>query len=173
MGAEEHQSERAFYLEAFNGDGSFTYDRIGRGTVCIERATVSIIGGVQPSRVAPLVQGAMSGVTDDGLLQRFSLAVWPDDLKDWGWIDRTPNTRAGLAYEAAFQELHIFARNLVTPTVLRFDADAQEMFRNWMVELQAEARSGRLPGAFESHLLKMPKAVAALGAAIRACRGRP
>lgn len=162
MGAEEHQSERAFYLEAFNGDGSFTYDRIGRGTVCIERATVSIIGGVQPSRVAPLVRGAMSGVSDDGLLQRFSLAVWPDDLKDWGWIDRSPNTRARLAYEAAFQELHIYARNLSAPAVLRFDSDAQEMFRDWMVELQAEARSGRLPGAFESHLLKMPKAVAAL-----------
>ena len=162
MGAEEHQSERAFYLEAFNGDGSFTYDRIGRGTVCIERATVSIIGGVQPSRIAPLVRGAMSGVSDDGLLQRFSLAVWPDDLKDWGWIDRSPNTRARLAYEAAFQELHIFARNLAAPVVLRFDADAQAMFRDWMVEIQAEARSGRLPGALESHLLKMPKAIAAL-----------
>jgi hypothetical protein len=31
MESEDHQSERAFYLEAFNGDGQFTYDRIGRG----------------------------------------------------------------------------------------------------------------------------------------------
>jgi hypothetical protein len=36
MENEEHQSERAFYLEAFNGDGRFTYDRIGRGTIHIE-----------------------------------------------------------------------------------------------------------------------------------------
>src|SRR5260370_1039306 len=28
--SEEHQSERAFYLESFNGDSRFTYDRIGR-----------------------------------------------------------------------------------------------------------------------------------------------
>jgi Protein of unknown function (DUF3987)/Toprim domain len=162
MQSEEHQSERAFYLESFNGDGSFTYDRIGRGTVHIERATISIVGGVQPSRIAPIVKGALTGAIDDGLLQRFQLVVWPDDPKDWSWVDRTPDTLARTAYEAAFEALYIFARNLETPLVLRFKASAQEMFRDWMVELQKEARSGRLPGALESHLLKLPKGVATL-----------
>ena len=77
--SEEHQSERAFYLEAYNGDGRFTYDRIGRGTVHIENSTVSIIGGVQPSRIAPIVHGAMSGTGNDGLIERFQMTVWPDD----------------------------------------------------------------------------------------------
>lgn len=162
MQAEEHQSERAFFLEAFNGDGQFVYDRIGRGTVRIERATCSIMGGIQPSRIAPIVKGAMTGTADDGLLQRFSLAVWPDAPKDWNWIDRTPDARARMAYDATFQAVHDFCRNQPTPTTLCFDGDAQEMFRDWMTELQREARSGRLPGALESHLLKMPKAVAAL-----------
>ncbi|UZF90415.1 YfjI family protein [Bosea sp. NBC_00550] len=31
MEDEDCQGERAFYLEAYNGDGSFTFDRIGRG----------------------------------------------------------------------------------------------------------------------------------------------
>jgi hypothetical protein len=162
MNADEAQSERAFYLEAFNGDGCFTYDRIGRGTVHIERATVSIIGGIQPARVAPLVKGAMTGVADDGLLQRFQLAVWPDDPKDWAWTDRSPHVRARMAYDAIFETMHIFARNLERPVVLRFSPDAQAMFKAWMVELQSEARSGKLPGAMESYLLKLPKAVAAL-----------
>ena len=35
---EEFASERAFYLEASNGAGRFTYDRIGRGTVHIANA---------------------------------------------------------------------------------------------------------------------------------------
>lgn len=43
---EEHASERAFYLEAFNGDSRFTYDRIGRGTIHIENCTLSMIGGI-------------------------------------------------------------------------------------------------------------------------------
>ena len=83
--SEEYQSERAFYLEAYNGDGRFTYDRIGRGTVHIENCTVSIIGGVQPSRIAPIVRGAMSGTNNDGLIQRFQMTVWPDDQPSWRW----------------------------------------------------------------------------------------
>lgn len=94
MHAEEYQSERAFYLEAFNGDGSFTYDRIGRGTIHIETATLSIIGGIQPSRIAPLVRGAMTGANDDGLIQRLQLTVWPDEPLTWKWIDRHPRSRS-------------------------------------------------------------------------------
>ena len=30
-----HEADRAFYLECWNGDGAFTYDRIGRGTLHI------------------------------------------------------------------------------------------------------------------------------------------
>ncbi len=43
------EQDRAFYLEAWNGNAPFTYDRIGRGTVRIEACTVSIIGGRQRS----------------------------------------------------------------------------------------------------------------------------
>ena len=32
---ERHSKDRAFYLEAWNGDGKFSYDRIGRGTLKI------------------------------------------------------------------------------------------------------------------------------------------
>jgi Protein of unknown function (DUF3987) len=78
MESEEYQSERAFYLEAFNGDGKYTYDRIGRGTIPIENCTLSIIGGIQPARIAPLVRGAATGISDDGLIQRLQLTVWPD-----------------------------------------------------------------------------------------------
>jgi Protein of unknown function (DUF3987) len=162
MESEEHQSERAFYLEAFNGDGQFTYDRIGRGTVRIENCTLSIIGGVQPARIAPLVRGAMTGVSDDGLIQRLQLTVWPDDIGCWTWIDRHPNARARDRYESAFRDLHDFARKLETPAIFGFSSNAQDMFRQWMTEIQTEARAGKLPSILESHLLKMPKTVASL-----------
>ena len=70
---EDYQSERAFYLEAYNGDGSFTFDRIGRGTIHIPCCTLSMIGGIQPSRVSSLVAEAAKGGGSDGLLQRFQL----------------------------------------------------------------------------------------------------
>ncbi|WP_158875216.1 YfjI family protein [Antarcticirhabdus aurantiaca] len=161
--SEDHQSDRAFYLESFNGDGSFTYDRIQRGTVHIENCTMSIIGGVQPSRIAPIVRGAVSGASNDGLIQRLQLAVWPDDRPDWKWVDRRPNAMDRGMFEAAFRRLHDMERKEDgEPLVLRFSPEAQTMFREWMEEIQAEARGGKLSSTLESHILKMPKTVASL-----------
>jgi hypothetical protein len=160
--SEECQSERAFYLEAYNGDGQFTYDRIGRGTVHIPFCTLSIIGGVQPSKIAPLVKGAITGERDDGLIQRLQLAVWPDDIGSWRWVDRSPNASARQRYDQAFRDLHDFSQGRNDPAAFSFSPKAQDMFREWMTELQVEARSGNLASALESHLLKMPKTVASL-----------
>ena len=161
--SEEHQSERAFYLEAYNGDGCFTYDRIGRGTVHIENCTVSIIGGVQPSRIAPIVRGAMSGTSNDGLIQRLQMSVWPDDVGSWQWVDRKPNTEARLAYEKVFRDLYDLPMgDSNKPAILRFSPESQALFQQWMTELQIKARSGSLPSTLESHMLKMPKTVATL-----------
>jgi hypothetical protein len=162
--SEEFQSERAFYLEAYNGDGRFTYDRIGRGTVEIDHCTVSMIGGIQPSRLAPIIRGAISGLNNDGLVQRLQLAVWPNDIGSWSWIDRLPDAGAREAYTDAFRRLHDLR---LPPTfddyaVLHFSLSAQAMFQEWMTEIQTEARGGAVSSALESHLLKMPKTIAGL-----------
>lgn len=162
MEREEFQGERAFYLECFNGDGQFTYDRIGRGTVLIEHSTLSIVGGVQPARIAPLVRGALSGKCDDGLIQRFQLFVYPDPKKDWKWTDRRPNAAAREAFERAFRSLHDLTKDREEPAIFTFSVGAQELFKRWMDEIQTKARNGNLPSTIESHLLKMPKTVCSL-----------
>lgn len=164
MMQEDRQSERAFFLEAFNGNASFTYDRIGRGTVRIEHCTLSVVGGIQPSKIAPLVRGAVRGTADDGLIQRLQLAVWPDPVKSWRWIDRAPDPSARARYFEAFERLHALELPVAEdgPPCLRFTAEAQAMFVEWMEELQVEARGDDMPEAMQSHLLKMPKTVAGL-----------
>ncbi len=162
---EEFQAERAFYLEAFNGDGRFTYDRIGRGTIAIKNCTLSIIGGIQPSRLAPIIRGAVSGANNDGLVQRLQLAVWPDDIGNWLWVDRSPDAAAHGGYVKAFRDLHsldLSKADLGSPVAIRFDPIGQAMFQEWMTGIQIEARGAGLASAMESHLLKMPKTVAGL-----------
>ncbi|AMJ63932.1 hypothetical protein AXW83_24610 [Bosea sp. PAMC 26642] len=163
MEDQECQGERAFYLEAFNGTGSFTFDRIGRGTVRIEVCTISIIGGVQPSRIIPLVKGAVSGVSNDGLLQRLQMTVWPDASSSWRWIDRAPDASARLAMDRIFRDVRDIQPGADgEPRIMRFEPAAQDAFREWMESIQKEARSRSLPSALESHILKMPKTVASL-----------
>jgi hypothetical protein len=159
MEDERFSGERAFYLEAFNGLGPFTYDRIGRGTVHIENCTLGMVGGIQPTRIASLVSAAVEGSNNDGLVQRLQLAIWPDAVGSWRWIDRKPGLVAKLTYEETFKRLH---RLGLDHLILRFSEEAQFLFREWMVDLQTKARGNTLSSIVESHMLKLPKTIASL-----------
>ena len=105
----------------------------------------------------------MSGTGNDGLIQRFQMTVWPDDRELWWWVDRKPDVKARLAYEKVFCDLFDLSMgDTDKPAILRFSPHSQALFQQWMTEIQAEARSGSLPSTLESHVLKMPKTVAAL-----------
>src|SRR3990167_8727137 len=85
---------RAFFLEAWNGDGSLTSDRISRGTVHTENLCISIFGNTQPAKLSRYLYHAIRGTDNDGLLQRFQLLIYPDERKDWRFIDRPPHHQA-------------------------------------------------------------------------------
>ena len=89
-----HENDRAFYCEAWNGAGAYTYDRIGRGTLHIRAACLSVLGGMQPGPLERYLRAVFAGRGDDGLLQRFQLAVWPDGGGRWQNVDRWPNAEA-------------------------------------------------------------------------------
>ncbi|BCA96093.1 hypothetical protein TUM19329_24540 [Legionella antarctica] len=164
LNREEYQSDRAFYLECFDGNGRYVYDRIGRGTIEIESCTLSIIGGIQPSKISLLVRDATRGIVDDGLIQRFQLAIWPDDIGSWQWIDRVPNQEAKVRYDGVFETLHNLDLMGVDeePRQFRFTSEAQELFIQWMKKIQDIARSPEIHPVLESHILKMPQTIAGL-----------
>lgn len=151
---DSRKGDREFYLESWNGDGSYTYDRITRGTVHIPRLCVSIVGGIQPGKFAKYVSGAVDGgYAADGLLQRFQLLVWPDFGRKWQLVDREPDHRAREAVFRVFQILANLNREL---QVARFDTQAQALFFEWLTELEKRLRDPSMDDkpAFQSHLAK-------------------
>lgn len=163
MQREEFQAERAFYLECFDGNSRYIYDRIGRGTIEITSCTLSVIGGIQPSKISSLINRAMSGISDDGLIQRLQLAVWPDDHKNWSWIDQAPDAHALERYEQIFLDFHSLNNDdAYLPDFLHFMPEAQALFVEWMQEINSIARSGDIHPVLESHLLKLPQTIASL-----------
>ena len=91
---EDRQTDRAFYLESWNGYGSYTTDRIGRGTIDTDNLCVSILGGIQPSRLTGYLLQDKDSLQNDGLLQRFQLLVYPDEPANWQLVDEYPNKEA-------------------------------------------------------------------------------
>lgn len=164
MDKQGQEGSRAFYLQSYDGNQGYTFDRIGRGTVHIPRVCLSMIGGIQPGRVQEYVRGAVSGGSaDDGLLQRFGLTVWPDTHGEFVHVDQWPDTPAKQAAWDVFDRLAgLEPASDTEPQVWRFDAAAQALFVEWRIPFEQELKSGELHPAMESHLAKFRKLVPAL-----------
>ena len=155
---EDKSNDRSFYMEAWTGLGRYSYDRIGRGTIDIESCIVSILGCLTPSKVVPMVCMAVDGgIDDDGLLQRFQLMVYPDQVP-WRYVDRIPDKDArddAYTFLEWVSELEFLNNDeFCQIPVATFSDDAQELFIDWLSELEAEISSPDIHPAIESHLAK-------------------
>ena len=158
------EGSRAFYLQSYDGNQGYTFDRIGRGTVHIPRVCLAMIGGIQPGRIQEYVRGAVAGGSaDDGLLQRFGLTVWPDTTGEFIHVDQWPDTPAKQAAWAVFERLaELQPASDTEPTVWRFNDAAQDLFVEWLVPFEMELRGDDLHPAMVSHLSKYRKLIPAL-----------
>lgn len=165
MDREGQEGARAFYLQAFDGDKPYTFDRIGRGlNRRIPRVCLSMLGNIQPGRLTEYVRSAVvGGGGDDGLIQRFQLAVWPDHNPSFKNVDRPGDAMARERALAVYRHL----ANLPLPAedcalILKFDSEAQPLFNAWRQKLEERVRGDEMHPAVQSHLAKYRKLVPAL-----------
>jgi hypothetical protein len=170
---EGREGDRSFFLEAWNGTGSFDTDRIGRGSILIPNLCVSIFGGIQPDKLTEYLEQAAHALGNDGTLQRFQVLVYPD-ARPWEWRDRAPNKQSRDAAFSLFELLADFdpvvwgaipADGVTRFPHFRFADNAQQVFIEWLHELQRE----RIPREVSDghpliaqHLAKYEKLFAAL-----------
>src|SRR5260370_839777 len=95
------------------------------------------------------LRAVFGGRGDDGLLQRFQVAVWPDGGGRWRNVDRWPNAEARTRVNEVFQRLitlepTALGAEELTPEelpFLRFDAAAQACFDAWRGKLEQTRRA--------------------------------
>jgi len=155
------ESDRAFFLEAWNGQGSITTDRIGRGTVHVDNACISVLGGIQPSMILDHVYQAKSAFKNDGLIQRFQFMVYPDKFVRNGYVDEHPDLAAREKAFKVFETLANMNFEKFGATKSKhnsipyynFDEEAQEIFIKWMNSLYEKMQEDEAPLIVE-HLSK-------------------
>ncbi|RYX81119.1 DUF3987 domain-containing protein [bacterium] len=151
------EQDRAFYIEAFNGNGQFTYKRIGRGTLHIPNVCLSLFGTIQPGPLTQLIRSA-EGAGQDGFIARFQLLVYPD-CAPYRHVDRYPNKDAKARAYDVFRALDKLSPEMVGATIeedggafLRFSPDAQAIFNEWLQDL--EERLPHMGSLLEQHTAK-------------------
>jgi hypothetical protein len=137
-----HEGDRAFLLESWNGDGSHTDDRIGRGTIRADNVCISLLGGIPPDKIISYLRNAISEGNNDGFVQRLQLMIYPDPIA-WNYIDRWPDNEAKKRAYEVIDELAWMDFNNIGETdemddsgpFLRFSDEAQEFFVEWFIWL--------------------------------------
>ena len=170
---------RPFYLEAWTGIESYKVDRISRGSIRIPRVCVSVLGGIQPGPLGSLMRELQRNArANDGLLQRFQLAVWPDLSRTFELIDIEPNLENWRDTMRLFERLRSLAPTDVganTPEsgipYLRFSDDAQQLFSRWLLKHENRLRNDDLPECLEAHLGKYPSLVPSLALILHLSEG--
>ena len=167
---EGREGDRAFFLEAWNGDSSFDTDRIKRGSIFIPNLCVSIFGGIQPDKLTVYLEQAAHALANDGMLQRFQLLVYPDHCP-WEWRDRFPDKSARDRAFAVFDALADFdpvtwgaspADGFAKFPHFRFEDAAQEVFIEWSGDMHRTRLPVEDHPIIAQHLAKFDKLFPAL-----------
>jgi hypothetical protein len=163
-----HENDRAFYLEAWTGTGSYTSDRIGRGTTRVAHCCLSVFGGIQPDKIEPYLAQTLRG-QNDGMMQRFQLLTWPDP-RPYTYVDVSPNAEAHAQLTALFHRLDALDFTTIGATLVegeaipcfRFGAEAQAFFVDWLTSMEGRLRQDDESAAVVEHLAKYRKLFPAL-----------
>jgi len=147
--------DRSMFLESWNGYGSYTMDRIGRGTTHVSSLCLSVFGGIQPDKLDKLITSTLD-TDDDGLLQRFQVLIYPEIKGKWKNYDVSPNMEAHNKVVKIFNNIHNFAPCSSNSFIgLHFDNDAQVIFDSWREKLEETLRSNTINNChFEGHVAK-------------------
>ncbi len=140
-----HESDRSFFLEGWNGNGHFQVDRISRETISVNGLCLSVIGGIQPSRIKQYIGDVTSSSQGgDGFIQRFQIMIYAEPRKSWSLVDRKPLSSAKEMVNGIFEtiadldilDIDAFVDNDHSLPYLRFDDEAQKLYNNWITKLE-------------------------------------
>jgi hypothetical protein len=177
---EGNEGDRAFYLEGFNGTGSFNIDRIGRGSLFVKTLCLSVFGGIQPELLERYLAGMVNSMDNDGRFQRFQMLVYPEPVV-WQWRDRYPVKGAREGMRDLFDRLADFdpvldgatpADDFIKLPWFHFDEAAQEVFIEWATELHLTRIAGEQNPLMRQHLAKFEKLFCSLALILHLAEGR-
>lgn len=168
------EGDRAFYLEGWNGTGSFSVDRIMRGSTFIPKLTLGILGNIQPSIIKQYVYEAVKGGKADGFLQRFQLTVFVDAIEQKG-VDRYPNKEQRDKFYSIVESIAKAEYFTGSQTdefddtqFYRFKDDAQAAYNEWFLSNFKDTQNA-FNEAFEGHLAKYPSFMASIALIFHVC----
>ena len=140
--------DRGMAIQAYEG-GSYTFDRIGRGTVRVPNWSYSLIGTTQPEKIKEIT----SRMSDDGLIQRFMVIEVPRQVLH-GDEDTPEDAAARNTYEEAISTIWAKVPNEGQQCVVGLSPEADSVRREFTLWVDKISNAEGLPAMLTGHLSK-------------------
>ncbi|MFC4892241.1 DUF3987 domain-containing protein [Pseudofrancisella aestuarii] len=140
----DNEEEKSFFNTIYNGY-DYSYKTVGRGCDYVENPTLSIIGGIQPSKLNKIVRN----YDNSGFLARFQLITFERPFKRYIKKVDTSNLFNGIneiVIEDNYKQVFIRLNNIpysidvldgqhITnePLVYEYSKEAQNRFEEWFI----------------------------------------
>ncbi|WP_133638296.1 DUF3987 domain-containing protein [Photobacterium lutimaris] len=130
------EQERSLYLEGYNAsDSPYIQDRIGRERVYVSSVHINIVGGIQPNVLKPIIVDRKQGKADDGLFERFQLAVYPD-CSYQQYVDKEEDPKSQEKVNKIF--IHLAQLGYHNRQIYNFTPEAQVLWDEWSKKFYKE-----------------------------------
>jgi hypothetical protein len=144
--------DRQAWLQLWSG-GSLKIDRKTTATIFVSHPAISVIGGIQPDRIADLRDDA---ATNDGFVDRVLIA-WPDAFPP-PWTEHDVDAEVVNRAVALFRQLRLDARGRdLVRTIVKMDAVARQHWIRWYDENRATIHDAK--GLASGWAAKYPRQV--------------
>ncbi|MFA0349674.1 YfjI family protein [Vibrio sp. 10N.222.55.C6] len=128
------QGDRAFLLEAFNGSGEYAQSRMGRNDIKIIDPTLSLLGGIQPAKIIPLLASREEGGGNDGMIERLTQMMVYPDFSGLEYVDIQVNEFHEMEAKLVFEGLARLGE-LEEKAVCKFDKQAQALWTEYATSM--------------------------------------
>lgn len=168
---DKNKTDKAFFLEAWNGNSPYLVDRIQRGSMRVSNLCLSIIGTIQPTTLSNYFSKFFTGIVNDGFIQRFQILVYPDTSnRKIKIIDEIPN-------QAGLERVNSIIRKLSANDFLegvdperkssgaynfKFTQEAQKIYNQWFEDLMNLEIPKEEDWYLKEHLLKYSSLIPSL-----------
>ncbi|WP_102313082.1 DUF3987 domain-containing protein [Vibrio cyclitrophicus] len=149
---------RPLLLEGFNATGSkYVQERKTSEKIVVDSVHVNMLGGIQPDLLEPLVRERENGKGNDGFIERFQLAVFPD-ASEARYVDTNVDAQVD---EKVFKTFEKIAELGVKDALnFSFSGEAQNEWDKWQKRFQANLNEQHKE--YRAILVKLPAMVAKL-----------
>lgn len=161
-----HEVEMSLYLGAWNGDESFTFEKMSGQDVRIKHACLAFLGAIQPGALEELL--SIPAFTNRGLLQRLQLMVKCETVKFTGDFAKVIGKQEYHDIILLLNGVHRSSAGLDSGVL--FDKEAQELWKSWYKAFQNMLLGGdiRSNESYHSHIAKFASLVPSLALIFRA-----